>query len=58
MSNSITALYLSMTVTQVTIDNMYKAGLLFLNFPHLRQLTNAFVPSLLSDHIADSFQQL
>jgi len=59
MSSSIfTTLYLSMTVTQVATDNLYKTRLLVFNFPYLCQLNDTFVPSLLSDHIADSFQQL
>ena len=51
-------LYLSMAVTQVAIDTLYKTWLFALHLPDLRQLTDAVSPPLLSDQIANSFQKL
>jgi len=48
-------MYLSMAMTQVTVDMLDETWLLALDFLHLSQLADAVVPPLLTDHVANSF---
>jgi len=50
--------YLSMAMTQVAINTLYKTWLFVLDLPYLRQLTDTVCPPTLSNQITNTFQQL